>query len=229
MPREIALYNGVEKFAKDEFGCQFTKQQVGTRLGKIDVAGVRELRGDLESDAEVVAIEVKEERAAFLNAIGQAVSYSIYAHRCYLAVRRRRGNSFTSEELQVAAQFGIGLIQIGAGKMTIPVTSRRFSPENRYVLQIIHRLGLFRCSMCRSVYEDKDASVINESGAINLSERPKYRGQLAKLIAKRMHARYYLYGLHGQRDDQRAYVNDRRYLCKDCVSIFASLVPSVSE
>lgn len=225
MPREASLYKRVEHFAKNSLGCQFAKQQVGTRLGKIDVAGVRELRGDFESDAEVVAIEVKEERAAFLNAIGQAVAYSIYAHRCYLAVRRRRGNSFTDEERQVATQFGVGLIEIGSNKFSMPVTPRRFSPENRNVLQIIHRLGLFRCAPCRAVYEDADRSDINQSGQIYLPDNSKYRGQLLKILQKGKHARYYLYNLHHQRDDKRRYVYDKRYLCQDCVSLFASLVP----
>lgn len=224
MPREASLYKGVERFTKKSLGCQFVKQQVGTRLGKIDVAGVRELRGDFESDVEVVAIEVKEERAAFLNAIGQAVAYSVYAHRCYLAIRRRRGNSFTTEECQVAAQFGVGLIEIGSGKFSMPVTSRRFSPEDRNVLQIIHRLSLFRCSLCRAVYEDTDRSDVNQSGQIDLPGNPKYRGQLSRILKKGKHARYYLYNLHHQRDDQRQYVYDRRYLCQDCISIFASFV-----
>lgn len=224
MPRETSLYKRVEQFARDSLGCQFAKQQVGTRLGKIDIAGVRELRGDYESDAEVIAIEVKEERAAFLNAIGQAVAYSIYAHRCYLAVRRRRGNSFTDEERQVATQFGVGLIHIGSNTLSVPVTSRRFSPENRNVLQIVHRLGLFRCSLCRAVYEDVDRSDINQSGQISLDSNPAYRGQLAKILQKGKHARYYLYNLHEQRDDARRYVYDMRYLCQDCVSVFASLV-----
>ena len=71
MPKEISLYNRVAKFAEEQFGCRFMRQQIGTHLGRIDVAGVQELRGDPESDAEIVAVEVKEERAVFLNAIGR--------------------------------------------------------------------------------------------------------------------------------------------------------------
>jgi len=228
VPKEISLYNRVAKFAVEQFDCRFMKQQIGTHLGKIDVAGIQELRGDLESEAEIVAVEVKEERAAFLNSIGQAVAYSIYAHRCYLAVRKRHGSQFSAEELQVAAQFGVGLIEIGAKGMSMRLTSRRFSPESRYVLQIIHRLGLFRCSMCRAVYEDKDSTGVNQAGKIDLSEKPNYRGQLSRIVAKRRNAKYYLYELHSQRDDPRVYVSDRRYLCKDCVSVFASLMPEAN-
>lgn len=222
---EASLYRRVETFAEKTFGCRFVKQQVGTHLGKIDVAGVQELRGDLESDSEIVAIEVKEEGAAFLNAMGQATAYSVYAHRCYLAVRKRYRNRFSPEEMQVAGQFGVGLIEIGTNAMSVRLTSRRFAPENRYVLQIIHKLGLFRCSLCRAVYEDKEATEINPRSPINLAVSPKYFGQLAKVITRRRNAKYYLYELHSQREDPRSYVWDRRYLCKDCISIFASLVP----
>jgi hypothetical protein len=167
---------------------------------------------------------VKEERAAFLNAVGQVLAYSVYAHRCYLAVRRRRGNSFTDDERHVAAQFGVGLIEIGSNRFAMPVTSRRFSPENRNVLQIIHRLGLFRCSLCRAVYEDYDRSDVNQRGQIFLPKDPEYRGQLLKILQHGKHARYYLYNLPQQREDPRTYVYDKRYLCQDCISLFASFV-----
>lgn len=229
MTKEASLYQHVETFAQETLRCRFVRQQIGTRLGRIDVAGVQELPGDFESESEIIAIEVKEERAAFLNSLGQATAYSVYAHRCYLAMRKRYSNCFSSEEMQVAAQFGIGLIEIGTKNAVVRLASRRFTPENRYVLQIINKLGLFRCSLCRGVYEDKEATGINTSGVIDLVNKPKYRGQLAKVIAKHRNAKYYLYELHAQRGDPRGYIYDRRYLCKDCVSLFASLLAGPLE
>jgi hypothetical protein len=104
---ERDLYSRVAHFADSDLALSFVHENVGTRLGKIDVLAIQELWGDLVSDTEIVAIEVKNGVAAYLSSVGQALSYSVYAHRCYLAVRIRRGQHFTREKHQVAAQFGI--------------------------------------------------------------------------------------------------------------------------
>ena len=72
----------------------------------------KDIHGDLASTTELVAIEVKEERAPFLTSAGQAFAYSLYAHKCYLAVRKRRGAKFSAEEQRAAAHFGIGLLAV---------------------------------------------------------------------------------------------------------------------
>ena len=110
----------------------------GTRLGKIDVVGLLDVPGDLgETASEIVAIEVKEERAAFLTSAGQALAYSIYAHNCYLAVRKRYKRQFDPQERRVAAHFGIGLIALDSMGCKVVLTSKRFPREDRNVLQIL--------------------------------------------------------------------------------------------
>lgn len=225
MPIESKLYPRVEKFVRSDFGCNVVESQVGTKLGRIDIVGLREIPGDFESATEIIGIEVKEEHAAFLNSIGQALAYSVYAHNCYLAVRMRRQRHFEPAEMRIAAQFGVGLIEIRAKSMTVVLTSRRFTPEDQNILQIFSKLGVFRCVLCRATYPEKEVSSINAQGEIAPSEESQYLGILAKAIRMRKNAQYWLHELAAQRKDRRRYVYDIRYLCKDCLSIFASLLP----
>ena len=223
MGREAALYKVVAAFTTEQFQCQTVKQQVGTRLGRVDIIGLREVQGDLATGYEIISVEVKEEKAPFLPALGQAYAYSIYAHHCYLAVKKRRNSKFTSEEMQIATRFGVGLIEIKANSCQVVLSSRQHVPEERYVLQLIEAMRLFRCVLCHGIYPRTEMTAINQRGPIDLQEQPKYRGQLSRAITQRQNVTYWLYELAKMRGDRRTYTYDRRYLCKDCVSLFASL------
>lgn len=221
---EKKLYKIVEEFARTEFGCGTVKQQVGAQLGKVDVIGAREIHGDLGTHTEIIAFEVKEEHAAFLSAIGQARAYSIYAHKCYLAYKKRNSNAFTFEEIDIASQLGVGLIEIRGNGCKVISTSAAYSPRDSYTLAILNKIGLFRCTLCHATYSKNDVMDINPK-EINLDKAPPYAGQLKKAIKNKKNAAYYLFQMYLQRDDdERKYVYDRRYICKDCVSIFGSLV-----
>jgi hypothetical protein len=223
MSGEISLYKQVAKFAADYFHCHTVKQQIGTKLGRVDVIGLREVPGDLESASEVIAIEVKEETAAFLPALGQTHAYSIYAHHCYLAVKKRRNTKFTTEEIHIATRFGVGLIEIKSSHCKVILTSNHFLPQEQYFLKILAACNFFRCILCRGTYPHKDMVSINQSGPIDPQSDPKYRGRLIRAVAERKNVQFWLYELAKLRGDQRFYTYDRRYLCKDCVSVFASI------
>ncbi len=226
MAKEAALYKQVMSIAEDEFACCVVDKQVGTQLGIVDVMGLREMQGDYGSTTELIAFEVKEENSTFLKSLGQAFAYSVYAHKCYLAVRKRYSNVFSYEERDIATQFGVGLIEIKSrNKHEIVATSRKFMPEEHYFLQILEKLKMFRCSLCRGIFKKQDLVSVS-TREINLSEKPNYRGNLDKAIRKRKNIRYWLFELDEQREDEyRKHIFDRRNLCKDCVSIFASLLP----
>jgi hypothetical protein len=224
MALESKLYKTVEQFAKEEFGCQVVKQQIGTRLGKVDVVGFRQIHGDLGTISELIAIEIKEENASFLKAIGQARAYSIYAHKCYLAYRKRYSNRFTSAEKDIASQLGVGLIEIKADQSNVIATSQSFSPQEDYVLTILDKMRLFRCTLCHAVYTHENMTAVNSKDEINPSKEPAYLGKMKQAIKNHKNIEYYLFHLNSQNvDDEREYVHERRYLCKDCASIFASL------
>ncbi len=182
---EAGLYKRVESFAVDHFGCHTVQQQIGTKFGKVDVVGLRLPPGDFAATSELIAIEVKEERSTFLSAVGQTRAYSIFAHKCYLAVRKRFAARFTPEEKDVAAQLGIGLIEIRTNGCREILTSQAFSPQDRYVLQVINKLGFFICAVCGGAYPKQDMSDINSRREIDLQAHPGYRGQMRRAIMKR--------------------------------------------
>jgi hypothetical protein len=221
---ETNLYKRVESFATDHFGCHTVKQQIGTKFGKVDVVGLRLPLGDFATTSELIAIEVKEERTTFLSAVGQTRAYAIFAHKCYLAVRKRFKARFTPEEKDIAAQLGIGLIEIRTGECHEVLTSQAFSPQDRYVLQVMNKLDFFICAICGGAYPKQDICDINNTREIDLQAYPGYRGQMRKAILTRKNIRYWLYELARLKRDKRWYIYDRRHICKDCVSIFASLV-----
>jgi hypothetical protein len=223
MSIEAKLYKPIENFASEYFGCHVVKQQVGTKFVRVDVVGLKENRGDLDSTSEVIAIEVKEEKASFLQAVGQTRAYSIFAHRCYLAVKKRNNNEFTQDEKDIADQLGVGLIEVKSNKCDVKLTSKLFFPQERYVLQIFDKLNYFRCSLCRSIYPVKDITDINPNRNIDPQNDSNYLGGLKRAIENRKNARYYLRELPENHGDIRERVWDRRFICKDCVSIFASI------
>jgi hypothetical protein len=78
--------------------------------------------------------------------------------------------------------------------------------------------------MCHEVYPLKGLVQGNPKEMIDFkSERP-YGGSMKKAIVKRKNIVYYLFRHHDLRGDVREYVTDRRYICKDCASIFVSLI-----
>ena len=229
MSRERELYPKVEKFLIENFGCSRTKINTGTKYGHIDVLGLRERRSDLASQAELVAVEVKRGGTGFLNFIGQTVAYSLYAHRVYLAWEKGNRKSFTQEEIDIASKFGVGLLSISEkGKVTRITSSVEFAPEKYHLLQVIRKLGYFECTICRSYYPEKSVVLINNKGPINQKEAPSYRGKLNKAIAERRPALYHLYYLAEIHEDKRKDIRDKRFICKDCCSIFSSVLSDES-
>ena len=229
MSRERELYPNVEKFLINVFGCSRTKINTGTKYGHIDVLGLRERRSDFASQTELVAVEVKRGDTRFLNFIGQTVGYSLYAHRVYLAWEKGNRKSFTQEEIDIASKFGVGLLSISEkGKVTRISSSAEFAPEKYHLLQAIRKLGYFECTICRSYYPEESVVRINDKGPINIEEEPSYRGKLNKAIVERRPVLYHLYHLAEIREDERKNTWDKRFFCKDCCSIFASVLPDES-
>ena len=229
MAREYELYPIVEEYLVDAFECGATKINTGTKYGHIDVLGLRERRSDFASQTELLAIEVKRGGTRFLNFVGQAVAYSLYAHRVYLAWEKASGYSFTQEEIDIASKFGVGLLSISRkGIVSLVASSAEFTPERHHLLQAVHKVEYFECTLCRSFYPKESSVQINQPGAIKTKEEPSYVGNLDKAVASRKPALYYLFQLAEARGDQRSYTHDKRFLCKDCCSIFSSFLPQMA-
>lgn len=225
MANEAELYPLVALYLKEQVGCLQTKENTGTKFGHIDVVGVKERKSNLSSQPEIVAVEVKRGAARFLNSVGQALSYSLYAHRVYLAWEKPEYQEFSDEEIDIAAKFGVGLLHINSkGKLRLVSSSASFIPEQYHLLQIIEKLGYFQCTICNSVYPSDGATHINQPSAINLAVNPNYKGKFVEIIKTGKPAFYYLYELAKHRADERGYVHDKRFICNDCAGIFASFI-----
>ena len=226
MANERQYYDLIAKsFLAKELKCFDSKREIGTTMGQVDVVGIKELSSDFKSTTELVAVEVKDENAPFLNSIGQAFAYSIYAHRCYLAFKKGRGKRFTQEEVDIASQFGVGLVEIRSKrKIEVVSISKQFEPKQHYVHYFYSKLGYFSCAICNGTYAHRDITRINKKQHISPSEDNKYLGNIERVIKQHRNALYFLYTLFDQRGDQRTNVYDKRYICKDCISIFAPLL-----
>ena len=223
---EKELYEPVSAFMRGRMGCKATKINTGTRFGQIDVLAIRTRTSDFASNDEVIAVEVKKGGTRFLNFLAQALSYSLYAHRVYLAWQRTSGAGYTQEEIDIASHFGVGLLEIDESeRVALISSSSKFQPERQYLMQAVQKLQYFECSICRSVYPIEKLIELNQPGEDDLADDPNYRGRLADAISQRRSSVYYLFELSKDRGDSRTQVWDRRYLCKECSSIFASLLP----
>lgn len=153
---EKTYYEPVRRFLKNKMGCvvqSFNKD--GEKLpfkergwGRIiiDVFGVRGTPDRGSRDVEGIAVEVKgSTRKTSLRHILQASQYGRLAHRCYLAQPRK----FDPKTIGEASRLGVGLFQIGRGKVKLVSESRLFTPEPETFRAFLHRsLRLVRCSAC---------------------------------------------------------------------------------
>lgn len=231
MNGEQELYPVVESFLRCNFECHKTAVNTGTRYAHVDVIGLRERRNDFAENIELVAVEVKRGGTPFLKSIGQSLGYSLYAHRVYLAWQKPDEQPIVQEEIDIASAFGVGLLSVYSDGRTTSgygithiTTSHEFKPERHYFLQIVDKLKYLECTICRSFYPKEDDMVDINEWPINISVDPNQRGQFRIAVESRRPARYWLYQLAEHHKDERQYVYDRRFVCRDCCSIFSSLL-----
>jgi hypothetical protein len=155
---ERELYEIVEKWAAKKFGCFATAINKGTDLGRVDVIGLRQTPGDHSSQTDLVCIEVKRGTQPLLNALGQAVGYSIYGNFCYLA-DYRPDSPYSEVEREVAEQLGVGLIRITRERKIEQIsTARRTQPVENFKLRLADQMGYVRCSICQTFFPRSDTN-----------------------------------------------------------------------
>jgi len=204
------LYPYIEDFLKGEaFGCFKTAKRVGTSfVGIADVVGVRDVGGDVRGDIEVIAVEVKRSVRKFGKILGQALGYSLFAHRCYLAVRFQRENHFSFEQKELALRLGVGLIEIKEGnsgwKCFQVLSSPNYEPHPHQLETLLRRgLDIVRCSFC-GIFADREGEKTSSSWDVARDKKRIYlmwRRPKRKLLFSRR-----------KKGDWR-----RLYICKDCV------------
>lgn len=219
---EKDLYPAVEKLVKRQFGCFATAVNVGLRHGRIDVAGLRDVGGDLAGRDEMIAVEVKRGTQPFATCAGQTLGYSIYAEQCYLAEYRPNAG-FTSDEEAIARRLGIGLIRIrSTSKLEVVLSAPNHEPIERLRNLLNENLGYGRCTICSTLFALGDSPNSFRKVVRQVANKPK---ALIKAVAEEKGIMYWLEeseALGGRQVGETTY--RRRYVCPDCVAaLFAHL------
>lgn len=133
------------------FKCFNSDINVGLKYSRADVLGVRDIGGRLSGEVETIIIEVKMGAEPFATASGQAVGYSVYANRVYLAHCRPGG--FTQSEIQIASRLGVGLVLVKGKRCSEVLSSPHHQPITRMHLEILEKLALGQCRICGTFFQ----------------------------------------------------------------------------
>jgi hypothetical protein len=207
---EKKLYPLVGKWLKKRQLCFKTAQNTGLIYSRADVIGVRDIGGTLTGEVETIVVEVKRGTEPFATAAGQALGYTIYANKVYLADKRE--TPFTQDELYIASHLGIGLIQITENKCIEVLSSPYHKPITKYNTLLLEKLALGKCQFCESFFEIGKGvnSWMYMSRKVNNAVK-KWKGLIFWNweVAKRKQE----LGIIKKEDT----TSERRYICPDCV------------
>ena len=225
MGKESSIYPKVEKWMNHHFGCFQSGTNVGLKYSRPDVLGVRDVGGMLSGEIETICIEVKRGTEPFATASGQALGYSIYANKVYLA--DRRDGKFQASELNIASRLGIGLIRVARREITEVLSSRAHEPLPGLSLELLAKLAVVKCLLCGAFFESGGPRKGWLSG---LTKR-----DLQDAIKEQKGLVFWLYELaerkrkfgiaHGDKGFPGSF--EKRFLCRDCVSALSTLVPKI--
>lgn len=216
---EKEYYPVVEKWMKKHFGCFSTAVNQGLMSGRIDIAGVRDVGGDLSGDVEVVGIEVKRGKDPFLKMCGQALGYGVFSDLVYLADTKQDG--FTSDEVHIARHVGVGLIQLSKSGCKEVLSSKQHTPITKLRRSLLERLQLGKCQWCESVF-DIGKHRRNVVRAVNTSTNKLERaynedkGLMFWNSELGDRKRSNKSGSAARRNSELTF--DRRYLCPECIT-----------
>jgi hypothetical protein len=207
---EHTLYPVVEKWLKRHLRCFHVSIAKGLKYSRIDALGIRDIGGNLSGDVESIAVEVKRGLTPFTNAAGQTVGYKVYADRVYLADSREK--AFTYDEIDIASNLGIGLIQIKRGKCHEVLSSPKYLPIRRLQLQLFRSLRLGKCQFCGSFFN------LGHGNWANVSD-----SNLKKAIAKEKGLIFVLHEVEERKiklgwSQEKDVYNNYRFICPDCVA-----------
>lgn len=179
--KEDSLYKYVEDFLIDQLECFDTFQKAGTKYtGFADVIGIKDVGGRTSGDFEVIAVEVKKSTYNFAKNLGQALGYSLLAHRCYLATHLK--GLYTSEQERMADYLGVGLLRIYNRECEEISTSPLHQPINSLMLKMLENKQYAFCSICGTLVKaeegwTKDARESSKTGRVfyYIKKTPKRR------------------------------------------------------
>ena len=169
MSREEVMYSTIRNcllrsFSRD--GFSFKENFVVSGVGKPDIVLAVDTGSSKIPDFEIWVVEVKKRNEAILNSLTQTLKYSLFAHRCHLAVRfGKQAEGFSNEDIFLAESFGIGLIEFRYNKVNIVNFSKKFSPISARVNEVMEKLDFIKCNICGN-YVNKNR--IEKKYSVNL-------------------------------------------------------------
>lgn len=125
-------------------------------VGEADIILLTDVGGPSSSDIEIVTIEVKLNDKNITNKLAQTLKYSLFSHRCYLAVKFRKNKGFSYEQKYLAETFGIGLMEVNYQECKIVNFSRKFVPLESKANEVLEkRFRYFKCSICGNRHREE--------------------------------------------------------------------------
>ena len=151
----------------------------------------------------------------------------MYANRVYLADLREKG--FTQDEILIASNLGIGLIQI-KGKKCLEVLSSPFHlPITKMQSRLFESLRLGKCQLCDSIFAIGNAVAKNTWSNVS-------RENIMRAIDTKQGLMFWNHevaerkrklGIRGGKEDATSF--ERRFLCPDCIGNVLSQLHPDSE
>lgn len=134
------LTYGFQRNGKDTFDFM----RLGRRA-QADVIGIKDVGKYYSNEIEIVAVEVKDRKKAKIRHMTQALGYSTFAHRCYLAMPAR----FTEEDGSYARKIGIGLLRIVKNQVKEVLPAELKNPNKTMMIWFLRRSPwMIRCMLC---------------------------------------------------------------------------------
>ena len=148
---EKSLYPRIEKFLLNTLKCNWVLSELGSNdVGRVDVVGIKSFKDRFSNRYEIIGVEVKPKTFHFGKKIGQALAYSLFANRVYLACHEE----FSQSQIELASRLGVGLIQIKskAGCSEV-IGSKIFDPDREKMLNLLTKMSLAECMLCNSLID----------------------------------------------------------------------------
>ncbi len=148
---------------KDGGKTKFEFTRVGGKA-QADVVGVKDIGRRYSHQIEILAVEVKDRAKARVRYITQALGYSTFAHRCYLAMPI----DYTEESINYAKLMGVGLWKIDTDKNNIVeiLPAEPKNPNETIFWWFLRRsLKLVKCTFCGTIIHKKQAKSMKRTNA----------------------------------------------------------------
>jgi hypothetical protein len=170
----------------DDGKTKFEFIQLGAPV-QADVAGVKDVGNLYSHEFEIVAVEVKDGRRMKVRHAEQALGYSMFAHRCYLAMPIK----FTEENKAYAKHMGIGLLEIDGKNVREVLSPELKKPDETIMMWFLRRsLALVRCVVCGCVihrFYNKETQHFRRRNVFGEQKNLFVCSQCSELIKLRTH------------------------------------------